>query len=124
MRQVELCVANLERFELGSRSAEDESVSASGQEPLSPSHQGRVVTQTSEGHPIVMASMAAEYSMYAPLVVATLRALNAFPDDMFRRHLKRFFPLLTALISCEHAPYEVQEALSDVFGKRIGPLIF
>ena len=59
----------------------------------------------------------------APLAVATLRALLAFSPDAFRAHLKDFFPLLTALISCEYAPPEVQRALSDLFAQRIGPML-
>lgn len=58
-----------------------------------------------------------------PLAVATLRALLAFSPDAFRAHLKDFFPLLTALISCEYAPPEVQRALSELFAKRIGPML-
>jgi brefeldin A-inhibited guanine nucleotide-exchange protein len=59
----------------------------------------------------------------APLAVATLRALLAFPPAAFRAHLRDFFPLLTALISCEYAPPEVQRALSELFAKRIGPML-
>ena len=64
-----------------------------------------------------------EYRALAPLVIATLRALNGFTDAAFRQHLAAFFPLLTALIGCEHAPREVQRTLSDLFMRRIGPLL-
>ena len=64
-----------------------------------------------------------ENAALAPLAVATLRALLAFPPDAFRAHLKDFFPLLTTLISCEYAPPEVQRALSELFAKRIGPML-
>jgi brefeldin A-inhibited guanine nucleotide-exchange protein len=59
----------------------------------------------------------------APLVVATLRALGALGDDAFRRHLRGTFPLLTRLIASTKAPPEVQRALSDLFARRIGPLL-
>lgn len=49
-----------------------------------------------------------ENAALAPLAVATLRALLLFSPEAFRSHLKDFFPLLTALISCEYAPPEVQ----------------
>jgi hypothetical protein len=75
------------------------------------------------GSNTAMATSSAEHSARAPLVVATLRALSALGDDEFRRHLREFFPLLTRLISCQHAPVEVQRALSTLFEKRIGPLI-
>lgn len=74
-----------------------------------------------EGSP--RASHAEENAALAPLAVATLRALMAFTPDAFRAHIKEFFPLLTDLISCEYAPPEVQRALSDLFAKRIGPLL-
>ncbi len=71
----------------------------------------------------MLVSSKEEYRALAPLVIATLRALNGFTDAAFREHLSAFFPLLTALISCEHAPPEVQRTLSDLFMRRIGPLL-
>lgn len=59
----------------------------------------------------------------APLVVATLKALGALSDDAFRRHLVDIFPRLTRLIGCIRAPPEIQRALSDLFARRIGPLL-
>ncbi len=64
-----------------------------------------------------------ENLVLAPLVVATLKALSTFTDTAFRTYLRDFFPLLTKLISCRHAPKDVQAALSDLFVKRIGPLL-
>ncbi|KAL3151968.1 hypothetical protein ABBQ32_001092 [Trebouxia sp. C0010 RCD-2024] len=64
-----------------------------------------------------------ELSLQAPLVVATLRAILGFSDAAFRRHLKEFFPILTQLISCEHAPTEVQRTLTEIFATRFGPLL-
>lgn len=64
-----------------------------------------------------------ELNFQAPLVVATLRAVLGFSDAAFRRHLKDFFPILTQLISCEHAPLEVQRTLTEVFATRFGPLL-
>ncbi len=37
--------------------------------------------------------------------------------------MQEFFPLLTELIGCEHAPPEVQVALSKLFSTRMGPLL-
>ena len=64
-----------------------------------------------------------ELNLQAPLVVATLRAILGFSDAAFRRHLKDFFPILTQLISCEHAPSEVQRTLTEIFATRFGPLL-
>uniref|UniRef100_A0A061RZG9 Brefeldin a-inhibited guanine nucleotide-exchange protein 2-like n=1 Tax=Tetraselmis sp. GSL018 TaxID=582737 RepID=A0A061RZG9_9CHLO len=108
-RLVELCVANLQRYEeVGPFS--DPGNAAALEDALAPSN-------------ISMTTSTAEHSVRAPLVVATLRALSSLGDEEFRRHLHEFFPLLTRLISCQHAPVEVQRALSTLFQKRIGPLL-
>ena len=70
-----------------------------------------------------LASVKEEAAARAPLVVATLRALSNLSDASFRRHLRHFFPLLTRLIACQHAPPDVQLTLSELFTKRIGPLL-
>lgn len=59
----------------------------------------------------------------APLVVATLQAISGLKDSSFEKHLRRFFPLLASLISCEHGSGEVQVALSDMFSSWIGPIL-
>ena len=59
----------------------------------------------------------------APLVVATLKALGSLSNDAFRRYLLEVFPLLTGLIGCIWAPPEVQRVLSDLFARRIGPML-
>lgn len=56
-------------------------------------------------------------------MVATLKALGSLSDNAFRRHLVTIFPLLTQLIACIRAPPEIQRALSDLFARRIGPLL-
>ena len=47
----------------------------------------------------------------------------ALPEASFRQRLGTFFPILTRLISCEHAPPEVQRELSKIFALRLGPLL-
>ncbi len=56
----------------------------------------RLVTATTSAHPgplrsagvpLQLASNREEFRALAPLVVATLRALNTFSDDAFRIHL-------------------------------------
>ena len=59
----------------------------------------------------------------APLVVATLKGLGTLSNGAFRRHLLEVFPLLTGLIGCIRAPPDVQRALSDLFARRIGPML-
>eukprot|EP00891_Asterochloris_glomerata_P002829 jgi/Astpho2/2829/e_gw1.00050.8.1_t len=64
-----------------------------------------------------------ELALRAPLVVASLQAIMALPETSFRQRLGTFFPILTRLISCEHAPPEVQRELSRIFALRLGPLL-
>ena len=71
----------------------------------------------------MLVSSKEEYRTLAPLVVATLRAVGMFSEDAFRQQLPAFFPLLTSLIGCEHASPDVQRTLSDLFTRRIGPLL-
>eukprot|EP00210_Caulerpa_lentillifera_P001785 g1715.t1 len=120
---MELCLAILERFDVDIVNNEGGGVGSDPQsQSISPTT-GRVVAMTSEGDPVIMASISAEYNMYSTLIVATLKALVVLPETMFRRHIKALFPLLTNLIACEYIPLEVQLALSEVFSVRIGPLL-
>ncbi|CAL4921758.1 unnamed protein product [Urochloa decumbens] len=64
-----------------------------------------------------------ELAARAPLVVATLHAINSLGDSSFEKNLGQFFPLLAGLISCEHGSSEVQVALSDMFSTWVGPLV-
>ena len=80
-------------------------------------------TSGREGSLPRLASVKEEAAARAPLVVATLRALSNLTEDSFRKHLPNVFPLLTQLIACRHAPPEVQISLSDLFTRRIGPLL-
>eukprot|EP00898_Chlorokybus_atmophyticus_P004086 jgi/Chlat1/4679/Chrsp3S05617 len=64
-----------------------------------------------------------EVAARAPVVVATLLALRAFDDATFKSHLPKLFPLLVELIRCRHTQIDVQQALSELFVLRIGPLL-
>lgn len=114
-RLVRLCQTILERFDFDAPSSSDHSEKVVTT--------GRVVALTSDGNPVVMASISAEFNMYAALIVATLKALVLIPIQSFKMQLKPLFYSLTNLIACEYMPLEVQLALSEVFATRIGPLI-
>ena len=70
-----------------------------------------------------MAAMAKEQDALTPLLVDTLAALHAFPQAVFKKHLKELFPVMTRLIRCQSASVEMQVALSDLFAARVGPLM-
>ncbi len=59
----------------------------------------------------------------SPLLVATLKAIAGLPQASFARNVAMFFPLLTALVSCEYSPPELQKALSELLATRVGPLL-
>lgn len=64
-----------------------------------------------------------ELAARAPLVVATLQAINHLGEISFEKNLPHLFPLLSSLISCEHGSTEVQVALSDMLSLSVGPLL-
>lgn len=64
-----------------------------------------------------------ELAARAPLIVATLQAICSLEGSLFEKHLGRFFPLLSSLISCEHGSNEVQVALSDMLSSTVGPIL-
>jgi len=64
-----------------------------------------------------------ELSARAPLIVATLQAMRSLGETSFKKHLAQFFPLLTALISCEHGSKDVQVALSEMLDEAVGPAL-
>jgi len=65
----------------------------------------------------------AELAAYSPLAVDALKAAARFKDAAFRESLGLFYPTFTRMIESEHSPAEVSRTLSDVFAKRVGPLV-
>jgi hypothetical protein len=51
------------------------------------------------------------------------QALAALNGGTFQSELGRFFPVLTALITCDYATADVQRALSELFLTCVGPLL-
>lgn len=64
-----------------------------------------------------------ELNSRAPLIVATLQAIGSLGEASFKRHLAKFFPLITALIGCEHGSKDVQLALSEMLHESVGPAL-
>ncbi|KAI3701044.1 hypothetical protein L2E82_45687 [Cichorium intybus] len=64
-----------------------------------------------------------ELAARGPLVVMTLHAICSLGDFQFEKNLKRFFPLISSLIKCEHGSNEVQVALSDILSLSVGPVL-
>ncbi|KAL6762063.1 hypothetical protein V8C86DRAFT_3013062 [Haematococcus lacustris] len=88
-----------------------------------PDQKSLIVGRTSAGVPVLMATPAVEYAPFAPLVGSALKALGGLDDASFKGHLPQFFPLMTSLIQTDYAPPEVLRVLSDLFAKRVGPII-
>lgn len=108
-RLVGLILAVLERFGAGVASPEGVSAHANrgGSMAASPTLGGG----------------ASECAVLAPLVVACLQVLRSFDELGLRACLPRFWPVLARLVAAEHAPPDVQRALSDLMLLRLGPLI-
>ncbi len=133
-----LCTATLERFQATGAGAEEAGrcmgahLGTSRPLPL-PGHPPGQALQILQAAAVVLAgpgsthvhlaSQKEECGARSPLAVAMLRGLLAYPDLAFKAHLNSLFPLLTRLISCQHAPPEVQRTLSDLFALRLGPLL-
>ncbi|XP_078439821.1 brefeldin A-inhibited guanine nucleotide-exchange protein 2-like [Wolffia australiana] len=64
-----------------------------------------------------------ELAAGAPLVVAALDAVSGLAGASFENNLAVFFPLLAGLIRCEHGSGEIQAALSEMLGSRVGPVL-
>ncbi|KAI9114056.1 hypothetical protein K1719_015307 [Acacia pycnantha] len=57
----------------------------------------------------------------APLIVMVLRSMCSMNRNIFRRHLREFFPLLTELVCCDQM--DVRGALGDVFQAQLTSLL-
>ncbi|WIA22572.1 hypothetical protein OEZ86_009559 [Tetradesmus obliquus] len=131
-RLVALSYAVLERFGLGTDagSSSQQQQQQQQQQPYSNGNAGGGLSRLSavgkggsSGSLVSIAAASVEYTAFAPLVVSTLKALSTLERATFQAQLGRFFPVLTALMACEHAPADVQRALSELFLTRVGPLL-
>ncbi|ONM24430.1 HOPM interactor 7 [Zea mays] len=57
----------------------------------------------------------------APVIVKVLKGMCIMDAQIFRRHLKEFYPLITKLICCDQM--DVRGALGDLFSKQLTPLM-
>lgn len=64
-----------------------------------------------------------ELAARAPLLTATLQAISGFSESLLEHNLAAFFPLISSLISCDHASNEVQLLLSDMLISSVGPIL-
>mmetsp|Transcript_7972 Transcript_7972/g.29482 ORF Transcript_7972/g.29482 Transcript_7972/m.29482 type:complete len:1752 (-) Transcript_7972:83-5338(-) len=64
-----------------------------------------------------------ELAARTPLLVSVLKTMQALDESLFRKHVKDFYPLLSDMIKSEVTLPEVQLALSNLFGSKIGPLL-
>jgi len=69
------------------------------------------------------AAAGGEYAAMSPLAAAALRALCALDPALLTPRLPELFPLLASLIRCDYASRDVHRALSDLFLRRVGPLL-
>ncbi|XP_078429515.1 HOPM interactor 7 isoform X2 [Wolffia australiana] len=57
----------------------------------------------------------------APVIVKVLKGMCVMNGQIFRRHLKEFYPLLTKLVNCNQM--DVRRALGDLFGAQLTTLL-
>ncbi|KAJ3670258.1 hypothetical protein LUZ60_010582 [Juncus effusus] len=60
-------------------------------------------------------------SLRAPIIVMVLKGMSRMEPDIFKRHLRDFYPLITKLICCDQM--EVRGALGDLFTTQLTGLM-
>ncbi|KAL5850725.1 hypothetical protein ACOSQ4_008738 [Xanthoceras sorbifolium] len=57
----------------------------------------------------------------SPIIVKVLKSMCFMNNQIFRRHLRDFYPLLTKLVCCDQM--EIRGALGDLFKMQLKPLL-
>ncbi|KAJ4813394.1 Brefeldin A-inhibited guanine nucleotide-exchange protein 5 [Rhynchospora pubera] len=57
----------------------------------------------------------------APIIVKVLRGMCIMDSDIFKKHIREFYPLITKLICCDQM--DVRGALGDLFTTQLTPLM-
>ncbi|MFS7906459.1 hypothetical protein Hanom_Chr01g00059461 [Helianthus anomalus] len=57
----------------------------------------------------------------SPIVVKVLKSMSSMDNQIFRRHLRSFYPLITKLVCCEQM--DVRCALADLFSMQLRGLL-
>ncbi|KAJ0966984.1 hypothetical protein J5N97_023901 [Dioscorea zingiberensis] len=57
----------------------------------------------------------------APIIIKVLKGMSVMNSQIFRKHMREFYPLITKLVCCDQM--EVRGALGDLFSTQLTPLL-
>ncbi|WVZ66373.1 hypothetical protein U9M48_015604 [Paspalum notatum var. saurae] len=86
---------------------------------------GQILKEASDLQPstgeVASADIHRVLDLRAPVIVKVLNGMCIMDAQIFKRHLKEFYPLITKLICCDQM--DVRGALGDLFSKQLTPLM-
>uniref|UniRef100_A0A251VP26 Putative sec7 domain-containing protein n=1 Tax=Helianthus annuus TaxID=4232 RepID=A0A251VP26_HELAN len=103
---------------------EDDMVKTNAEEKLA-SFCGQVLKEASDFQTNIGDSTNMEIhqvlELRSPIVVKVLKSMSSMDNQIFRRHLRSFYPLITKLVCCEQM--DVRCALADLFSMQLRGLL-
>ncbi|CAN6205762.1 unnamed protein product [Urochloa humidicola] len=86
---------------------------------------GQILKEASDLQPSTGEAASADIhrvlDLRAPVIVKVLKGMCIMDAQIFKRHLKEFYPLITKLICCDQM--DVRGALGDLFSQQLTPLM-
>ncbi|KAG2646178.1 hypothetical protein PVAP13_2KG490600 [Panicum virgatum] len=86
---------------------------------------GQILKEASDLQPSTGEAASADIhrvlDLRAPVIVKVLKGMCIMDAQIFKRHLKDFYPLITKLICCDQM--DVRGVLGDLFSKQLTPLM-
>ncbi|XP_062190117.1 brefeldin A-inhibited guanine nucleotide-exchange protein 5-like [Phragmites australis] len=86
---------------------------------------GQILKEASDLQPSTGEAASADIhrvlDLRAPVIVKVLKGMCIMDAQIFKNHIKEFYPLITKLICCDQM--DVRGALGDLFSKQLTPLM-
>lgn len=86
---------------------------------------GQILKEASDLQPSTGETASADIhrvlDLRAPVIIKVLNGMCIMDAQIFRKHLREFYPLITKLICCDQM--DVRGALGDLFSKQLTPLM-
>ncbi|XP_077214476.1 HOPM interactor 7 isoform X2 [Tasmannia lanceolata] len=86
---------------------------------------GQILKEASDLHPSTGEAASVDihqvFELRSPIIVKVLKGMCLMNSQIFRRHLREFYPLITKLVCCDQM--DVRGALGDVFSTQLTTLL-
>jgi guanine nucleotide-exchange factor len=86
---------------------------------------GQILREASDLQPSTGETASADIhrvlDLRAPVIIKVLNGMCIMDAQIFKKHLREFYPLITKLICCDQM--DVRGALGDLFSKQLTPLM-